>query len=48
VDSDWPFILDEAQRRFLAAVACYAALGVERVRLEAEAGHARPSGKRTG
>jgi two-component system, OmpR family, sensor histidine kinase KdpD len=40
LDSEQPFSLDAAQHRFLAALAYYAALGVERVRLEAEAGHA--------
>ena len=35
-----PIVLDEAQRRFLSAVSYYAALGVERTRLELEAGHA--------
>jgi two-component system sensor histidine kinase KdpD len=35
-----PIVLDDAQRRFVAALAYYAALGVERVRLEVEAGHA--------
>ena len=32
--------LDEAQRRFLQAIAYYASLGVDRVRLVAEAEHA--------
>ena len=40
LESDRPIVLDAAQRRFLVAVAYYAALGVERVRLEDEAGHA--------
>ncbi|HEX6535350.1 MAG TPA: ATP-binding protein [Gemmatimonadaceae bacterium] len=35
-----PFVLDDGQRRFLAALAYYAALGVERVRLVSEAEHA--------
>lgn len=35
-----PLELDAAQRRFLAALAYYAALGIERVRLVAEAEHA--------
>jgi two-component system sensor histidine kinase KdpD len=35
-----PLVLDAAQRRFLAALAYYAALGIERVRLVAEAEHA--------
>jgi two-component system sensor histidine kinase KdpD len=35
-----PIVLDAGQRRFLAALAYYAALGVERVRLVAEAEHA--------
>src|SRR3989449_6340220 len=32
-----PMVLDAAQRRFLTALAYYAALGIERVRLVAEA-----------
>jgi two-component system sensor histidine kinase KdpD len=35
-----PLALDAAQRRFLSALAYYAALGIERVRLVAEAEHA--------
>ncbi len=35
-----PIARSEARRRFLSALAYYAALGVERLRLESEAGHA--------
>ncbi len=36
-----PFLLDPAKRRFLSAICHYAALGAERVRLAAEAEHAK-------
>lgn len=40
LDHRGPIVFDDAQRRFLSALAYYAALAVERVRLEVEAGHA--------
>ncbi|HEX3927326.1 MAG TPA: ATP-binding protein [Gemmatimonadales bacterium] len=40
LESDAPMLTDASQRRFLAALAPYAAIAVERARLEAEAGHA--------